>query len=103
MGELVAPAQASFIPRGQMIDNVIITQEIIHSLKRKQGKMGGMILKLDLAKAYNRLEWSFIEKTLVDTSMPSSLITVITNCIRSGYCRSFGMAKQRIPSIRHMD
>lgn len=39
-----------------MIDNVIICQELLYSIKRKQGSRGAMVVKLDLAKAYDKLE-----------------------------------------------
>lgn len=64
MGDLIAPPQTSFISGRQMVDNVIICQELLHSVKRKQGRRGEMVLKLDLAKAYDRLEWSFIQDML---------------------------------------
>lgn len=55
-GEVIAPSQASFVPGLQSIDNVIICQEIIHTLKNTKAKQGGMVIKLDLEKAYDRLE-----------------------------------------------
>lgn len=33
-------------------------------MKRRQGKKGYMVLKIDLEKAYNRLSWDFIDDTL---------------------------------------
>lgn len=50
---------------------------MIHSLRHKQGSRGGMILKVDLEKAYDRLEWSFIEATLIDVELPMSMVGVI--------------------------
>lgn len=40
--------------------NILVLQETIHSFKRLKGRKGYMILKLDLEKAYDRLEWSFV-------------------------------------------
>lgn len=50
-GEIIAPNQASFVPGRQGVDNVIICQEILHSLKFTKAKRGGMVNKLDLEKA----------------------------------------------------
>lgn len=49
MGDLIAPPQCSFIQGRQMVDNVIICQELLHSMKRRQGSTGATVLKLDLA------------------------------------------------------
>jgi hypothetical protein len=56
IGNLVSPFQAAFVPGRRGIDNVIIAQELIHSFQRKKGRIGQFILKLDLEKAYDRLE-----------------------------------------------
>lgn len=40
-----------------------------------------MALKLDLTKAYDSLEWSFIRDTLIGFNFPHSLLTLIMNCI----------------------
>ncbi|WRX27563.1 Reverse transcriptase domain - like 10 [Theobroma cacao] len=55
MSTLVAKTQSSFIPERAIIDNVIVTQEVMHSFRKKKGKVGWMMLKIDLEKAYNRL------------------------------------------------
>ena len=39
---------------------MMIAQELFHALDKKKGKTGFMVIKLDLEKAYDRLEWSFI-------------------------------------------
>lgn len=52
---LVGPAQCSFIPKRHSHDNIIIAQEIFHSMRSKGGKKGWMEIKIDLEKAYDRL------------------------------------------------
>ena len=64
MGNLVSPFQAAFVPSRRGLDNVVITQELIHSTHRKKGRLGQLILKLDLEKAYDHLEWGFIREVL---------------------------------------
>ena len=60
LDKLISPCQSAFIPGRKGIDNAIIAQEVIHSLNKKKGKVGYMVLKIDLEKAYDKLEWSFI-------------------------------------------
>ena len=52
------------------IDNAIIVQELIHSISRKKGAVGYMAIKLDLEKAYDKLEWSFIRERLMEVNLP---------------------------------
>ena len=40
------------------MDGIILVHETIHSLK--VGKILGMLLKLDLSKAYDKLNWKFL-------------------------------------------
>ncbi|CAN1131439.1 Transposon TX1 uncharacterized 149 kDa protein [Linum perenne] len=81
MNKLIGDNQTSFVPGRQISENIIILQEVIHSLRSKTGKAGSMVIKLDLAKAYDRLEWSFVEETLALANFPRSLISLIIACI----------------------
>jgi hypothetical protein len=57
-------SQAAFIKNRHISANIVITHEIIHSFTLKSWKQHAFLLKLDLAKAFNRLEWSFIVNAL---------------------------------------
>lgn len=71
----------SFISGRSTIDNILSLQETIHSFKQLHGKKGYMIIKLDLEKAYDRLEWTFVLETLNLLGLPPELIQVISHCL----------------------
>lgn len=63
------------------MDNAIIVQELIHSMSKKKGRDGFMAIKIDLEKAYDRLEWSFIRDTLALFKFLKHLSSLIMRCV----------------------
>lgn len=56
MQHLVSPLQATFIPGRKGLDNMIMAQEILHSIEKKKGRCGIMALKIDLEKP--SIDWN---------------------------------------------
>ncbi|CAA7012923.1 unnamed protein product [Microthlaspi erraticum] len=81
IAKLIGPAQASFIPGRLSTDNIVVLQEAVHSMRRKKGKKGWMLLKLDLEKAYDRIRWDFLEDTLVAAGFSDKWIQWILQCV----------------------
>lgn len=78
---VIAENQSSFIPGRSTLDNILILQETIHSFRLLQGKKSYMILKLDLEKVYDRMEWSFVMDSLNCLHIPQELQNLIFQCI----------------------
>lgn len=53
-----------------MNDNIIIAQEVMHSMRTKKGKKRFVAVKIDLEKAYDRLRSDFVVDTLKSLGMP---------------------------------
>eukprot|EP00253_Pinus_taeda_P009202 PITA_09202 len=62
LDKLISAEQTGFVEGRQILDGLVVTQEVIHSLKVKKQK--GMMIKLDLSKAYDRLSWNYLGKVL---------------------------------------
>lgn len=75
---IVSANQSAFIS-GQLIsNNVMIAYELLHSMKSKQkGKVGSM------AKAYNKVEWTFLEAILRRMGFGIKIIRLIMDCVGS--------------------
>ena len=83
LDQVISPLQTAFILGRKGTDNAILVQELIHIVSRKKGKVGYMAIKIDLEKAYDKLEWSFIMEMLTKINLPQGLIKLIMSCISS--------------------
>lgn len=81
ISKLIGPAQASFIPGRLCTDNIVLVQEAVHSMRRKKGRQGWMLLKLDWEKAYDRIRWDFLEDTLTAVGLSDNWINWIMRCV----------------------
>ncbi|KAG7576302.1 Ribonuclease H domain [Arabidopsis thaliana x Arabidopsis arenosa] len=81
ISKLIGPAQASFIPGRLGIDNIVVVQEAVHSMRRKKGRKGWMLLKLDLEKAYDRIRWDFLRETLEAAGLSEGWCSRILECV----------------------
>lgn len=62
---VVSDTQRALIPGRLISDNIMVAYEIMHYLKIKRvDKDGYVALKLDMSKAYDRIEWRFLSKIL---------------------------------------
>ena len=56
LGSIISDSQSAFIPGRSITDNIMISAEVMHYLKRKkQGREGAAALKIDMAKVYDRI------------------------------------------------
>lgn len=70
---------------GRLIsDNILIAQEMFHGLcTNKSCKDKYMAVKTDMSKAYDRVEWDFIEHLLRKMGFAERWITWIMWCVKS--------------------
>lgn len=80
---LVSPYQTSFVLKRSIHDNIIIAKEIVHTMSRLHGRRGFMIIKIDLEKVYDRMEWNFIGNVFEQIGFDENLRRVVRVCVSS--------------------
>ncbi|GKD17719.1 reverse transcriptase, partial [Tanacetum coccineum] len=61
MSAIISPQQSAFIPGRQIQDSMVVAHEAFHYIRhKKRGSQNVMALKLDLNKAFDRVEWDFL-------------------------------------------
>ena len=90
---LISPEQSGYVEGRQIMDGILLTHEIIHSLKHS--KQAGMLLKLDLSKAFDKLSWAYIQHMLKAFGFCSMWIHWIMSLITSTH---FSILVNGIPS-----
>jgi hypothetical protein len=66
LGKLIAPNQSTFVPGRMITYNALIAFECIHAIQQGSSERNNFCAyKLDLSKAYDRVDWSYLEKVLV--------------------------------------
>lgn len=89
--KLVGHEQSAFLTGKSSFDNIIIVQEIVHSLESDTGNPPRMFLKIDMAKAYDMVEWEVVLATLHLMNFPAIWIKWIRayiSCYFPAICNS---------------
>lgn len=82
IGEVVDDAQAGFIPGKHIGDNILLATELIRGYTQKSVTPRCM-MKVDLKKAYDSLEWSFLDTMMMELGFPRVFIDWIMNFLCS--------------------
>ncbi|XP_010481107.1 PREDICTED: uncharacterized protein LOC104759943 [Camelina sativa] len=64
LNDIISTNQSAFIPGRMITDNILIAHELIHSLHTKKLVKPFIATKLDISKAFDKVEWSFIEAVM---------------------------------------
>lgn len=82
MEGLIDPAQGAFIKNRSIVDNVLVCQGLVRSYSRQNG-IPRCLMKIDLRKAYDTLDWSFLRAVMRGLNFPDKFIQWIMVCVSS--------------------
>lgn len=78
---MVSETRCAFIRGRQIFDGVLLANEVIHSMKKKEGMKGNLIFKLDFSKAYEYVRWEFLELVLSKMGFGEKWIGWMMECV----------------------
>lgn len=62
--KIISPNQWAFVKERWIAENTVVAQELAHKVRKHKGSQGLMLMKVDIEKTYDSLEWRFIDKAL---------------------------------------
>ena len=80
--EVISESQSAFVLGRQITNDVLVAFEMMHCIDQKRkGKRGLMAIKLDMSKAYDRVEWEFLEAMMRKLGFQEEWIRLIMMCV----------------------
>lgn len=79
--KIILPEQHGFTPGREITDSIIMAAETIHTMHNSKAK--GMIIKLDVSKAYDRVSWNFLFEVLNKFGFKQRWLDCIKHCVSS--------------------
>jgi len=84
LGDLISENQSAFVPGRLITDNSIIAFECINHIQHLKANSSALYAyKLDLSKAYDRVDWRFLELALLRWGFSQFWVTRIMSCVSS--------------------
>ncbi|KAL9666219.1 hypothetical protein QQ045_000543 [Rhodiola kirilowii] len=82
--ECISSCQSAFVPGRLITDNVLIAHEMMSFMRsRSNSKDGFCCIKIDMSKAYDRMEWVFLENMQKRMDFPATWIAKVMACVSS--------------------
>ncbi|XP_010513204.1 PREDICTED: uncharacterized protein LOC104789164 [Camelina sativa] len=81
---MVSETQSAFVSGRLITDNILVAQEMFHGLNTNpRCKSEFLAFKTDMSKAYDRVEWDFLEAVMIKLGFDRRWISWIMWCVSS--------------------
>ena len=81
--KIISEHQSAFTKSRLIFDNILVAFESLHSMQKHVGKEDYMAIKLDMSKAYDMVEWSYLESVMRRVGFTKRWITLLMLCVKT--------------------
>lgn len=82
LSEVFSEYQSAFISGQLITDNILMAHELTHKLKHlKKSNEGFLSIKVDMSKAFDRVDWRFLRQMMLKLGFAESLVDKIMMCV----------------------
>jgi hypothetical protein len=81
LDKLISPSQSAFVPGRWIAENQVLVKELMHSFNTRKVKEGFIALKIDLKKAYDRINWGFLQVVLQHFGFSGTFVNWVLQCV----------------------
>lgn len=78
--DIISPNQSGFVEGRQIVHNVSIIQDLVGMYNRKSSPPG-CLLKIDIRKAFDSVQWDFLQEMLTELMFPQKFIDLVMSCV----------------------
>ena len=79
--KIITEHQSAFTKSRLISDNILVAFESLHSMQKHNGKDGFMAIKLNMSKAYDRVEWPYLEAVMRKMGFNDKWIKLLMLCV----------------------
>lgn len=82
MSFIISCSQSAFLFGHLISENILTTYELLHTVQtQKKGGSGRMAIKLDMFKAYDRIEWPFLKAVMKALKFKAQWTRLVISCV----------------------
>ncbi|CAJ2672661.1 unnamed protein product [Trifolium pratense] len=79
MGSVISEAQTAFVKNRQILDGILIANEIVDEARKSKKDL--MLFKVDFEKAYDSVDWGYLDDVMGRMSFPTLWRKWIRECV----------------------
>ncbi|PNX60639.1 cysteine-rich receptor-like protein kinase, partial [Trifolium pratense] len=79
IGSVISESQSAFVKDRQILDGILIANEVVDEARKSKKEL--MLFKVDFEKAYDSVDWGYLDKVMERMSFPTLWRKWIRECV----------------------